>query len=303
MTMIELRYRMSFTTPAFLGNAEQTGQWRTPPVKALLRQWWRVAFAADHQGRVSESAMRNAEGALFGTAADGAGTSNRSRLRLRLSHWNVGKLSNWSGLDSQRIVHPEVKSPVGAQLYLGYGPLTFSGGQTALKAAAAIQDRGHADLSLAFPDDMEAPRLQRALWLLHHYGTLGGRSRNGWGSFSLAPLDKTPPFAAGLDQALTLPWRDALKQDWPSALGRDAQGVLVWQTEPLPDWKMAMRRLAETKIAIRRLFLFTSGRDALKPEERHWLSYPVTNHSVKTWGSNARLPNALRFKVRSDADG
>jgi CRISPR-associated protein Cmr1 len=45
-------------------------------------------------------------------------------------------------------------------------------------------------------------------------------------------------------------------------------------------------------------FKFTTGRDAPAPEARHWLSYPVTNHSVKPWGGNARLPNSLRFKVR-----
>jgi hypothetical protein len=43
MTYTTLTYRVSFTTPAFLGDAEQNGQWRTPPFKALLRQWWRVA--------------------------------------------------------------------------------------------------------------------------------------------------------------------------------------------------------------------------------------------------------------------
>lgn len=33
-------WQMDFATPAFLGNAEQRAQWRTPPIKALLRQWW-----------------------------------------------------------------------------------------------------------------------------------------------------------------------------------------------------------------------------------------------------------------------
>ena len=33
-------YQLRFQTPAFLGNAQQQGQWRTPPIKALLRQWW-----------------------------------------------------------------------------------------------------------------------------------------------------------------------------------------------------------------------------------------------------------------------
>jgi CRISPR-associated protein Cmr1 len=44
--MQELSYQISFTTPAFLGNAGQDAQWRTPPLKALLRQWWRVAQKA-----------------------------------------------------------------------------------------------------------------------------------------------------------------------------------------------------------------------------------------------------------------
>lgn len=47
MEMINLTYRVSFNTPAFLGNAEQQAQWRTPPFKALLRQWWRVVKAPD----------------------------------------------------------------------------------------------------------------------------------------------------------------------------------------------------------------------------------------------------------------
>ena len=47
MTMRELTYQVSFNTPAFLGNAEQQAQWRTPPFKAMLRQWWRMVKAAD----------------------------------------------------------------------------------------------------------------------------------------------------------------------------------------------------------------------------------------------------------------
>ncbi len=45
MRKIEHRYTVRFLTPAFLGDAEQNGRWRTPPFKAQLRQWWRVAYA------------------------------------------------------------------------------------------------------------------------------------------------------------------------------------------------------------------------------------------------------------------
>ena len=34
--MQKMKYRVRFLTPAFLGNAEQSGQWRTPPFKAQL---------------------------------------------------------------------------------------------------------------------------------------------------------------------------------------------------------------------------------------------------------------------------
>lgn len=301
--MIELKYRLCFTTPAFMGNAEQQGQWRTPPIKALLRQWWRVAYAADHPKGVSVADMRRAEGRLFGVAADGK-ESNRSLVRLRLSRWDKGQMKSWEASDST-IGHPEVKAPVGAQLYMGYGPLTYNKDkkQTDLKAAAAIQAKEVADLSIAFPSGDEAARLRRALWLMHQYGTLGGRSRNGWGSFSLTPEgEATPELSGALDSSLLLPWRDALAHDWAQAIGRDERGPLIWQTEVLDDWKKVMRRLAEIKIGMRTQFKFNSGNGARVPEDRHWLSYPVTNHSVKDWGNNARLPNSLRFKARAEGN-
>ena len=40
LTMQTYSYRISFQTPAFLGNAQQQAQWRTPPFKGLLCQWW-----------------------------------------------------------------------------------------------------------------------------------------------------------------------------------------------------------------------------------------------------------------------
>lgn len=307
MTMIELRYRMSFTTPAFLGNAEQTGQWRTPPVKALLRQWWRVAFSADHQGRGSVTAMRSAEGRLFGVAADREGDSRKSRLRLRLSHWKLGALKSWDGLEQSSVPHPEVERTgykVGPHAYLAFGPL--DGPKLSDKVNAAIAAKDEAELLIAFPADAEADRLRMALRLLNLYGTLGGRSRNGWGSFSLTPTDGSTALPTGLAPSLTLPWNDALTHDWPQAIGKDETGPLIWQTDAVPDWRAAMRRLAEVKIALRtqEAFEFPHARADGRIHPRHWLSYPVTNHEVFDWKrQELRLPNSLRFKVRSDVDG
>ncbi len=297
-----LHYILRFTAPAFLGNAEQAGQWRTPPIKALLRQWWRVVQAPAVSFDVAT--LRAQEARLFGAAADNGG-STKSRIRIRLDKWTRGTLTAWPEVDP-KVRHPEVTvagGMVGSQLYLGYGPLAIEQGRqgTALKANAAIQAGESARLSIAVPDDA-ADTFAAVLALANLYGTLGGRSRNGWGSFVLTPLDGTPPMLQECKR-FQRPWRDALRLDWPHAIGGDEGGPLVWQTRPFNDWKALMERLAEIKIALRTQFKFTSGQSAPTPEPRHWLSYPVTRHSVKPWGNNARLPNQLRFKARPMSDG
>ncbi|MDR3214576.1 MAG: hypothetical protein LBT71_11755 [Azoarcus sp.] len=282
---------LKFLTPAFLGDAGQNGAWRTPPIKALLRQWWRVAYAAKSDFSVNIQTMRSEEARLFGHA-DNDGAS-RSLVRLRLGMWDAGKLPKDKWVTGEKIPHPE-KGMVESFLYLGYGPLFGS----SLKKNAAIQSGESSKLSLAFPDE-HAPLLDHALWLMNRFGALGGRSRNGWGSFSLTPEN-------GETLAGTMPlreWEDCLKWDWPHAIGKDQNGALVWQTAPQTDWKAVMTELAKLKIALRTHFPFTTGKNAPKVEARHLLSYPVTNHSVDSWGGNLRLPNSLRFKVRPTNNG
>ena len=171
--------------------------------------------------------------------------ARKSEVRIRLDKWDIGTLRTWQSLAS--VSHPEVKFPVGSDLYLGYGPLTLphGGKQAQLKNNAAIQAGESATLSIAVPDE-HAPHIQRALWLMDRYGTLGGRSRNGWGSFALHPL----PLAGegrGEGGLPSRPWRDCLALDWPHALGQDEKGALIWQTSPFDDWKALMRELAIVK--------------------------------------------------------
>lgn len=297
------RYQIGFLSPAFLGNASQSAQWRTPPIKALLRQWWRVAYAANQGFNVDVATMRHEEGLLFGHAwleddsFEHSGrqvktSARQSAVRLRLSHWNEGQLKHWQA--SAPVRHEEV-GQIGSDLYLGYGPLTLPRGsrQPVLKANAAIQAGESASLALAYPKHA-ATLMEHALGLLDRFGTLGGRSRNGWGSLHLLPQEHTPALQGHLPLR---DWRQALTLDWPHAIGADGDGALLWQTPAHTDWKSLVRQLAQIKIALRTQFVFPNQRPDGEVHDRHWLSYPVTNHSVNAWGS-ARLPNSLRFKVR-----
>jgi CRISPR-associated protein Cmr1 len=326
--MAILSYKVRFLTPGFLGDAKQDGRWRTPPFKALLRQWWRVVWAADHGFSGSVEAMRYEEGRLFGNAwlksGEGANAKtcfNKSLVRLRLDRWDEGRetKASWGKKElnpAEKILHPERGQQIGPMLYLGYGPLTtekttvpgqsYSVYPTLLKGNAAIQAGECAELSLAVLEDhpnpelaevlkTNRPRLQRALWLMDRYGTVGGRSRNGWGSFVLEPVGANSQLVGATP---LLDWDKALEQDWPHCIGKDGKGPLIWRTVgSYEDWKQLMRDMAIVKLGLRTQFVFTPGSKG-KPEDRHWLSYPVTNHKVDAWGEKLRLPNSLRFKVR-----
>jgi uncharacterized DUF497 family protein len=135
-----LKFELRFTTPAFLGDTEQNGRWRTPPIKHLLREWWRVTYAADKNFSVDLGEMRREEGLLFGNAwlshREGereVADHSQSLVRLRLSQWDQGGLKKGHWPRDASVIHPEVTNrddkpvPIGSALYLGYGPLMYDG--------------------------------------------------------------------------------------------------------------------------------------------------------------------------------
>ncbi|WP_415035176.1 RAMP superfamily CRISPR-associated protein [Azonexus sp.] len=325
-TMIKNELRIELLTPAFLGDAEQKGVWRTPPLKALLREWWRIVAAPEAGYR--HQALREQEGVLFGNAWLDSGAT-QSKLRLALAHWHEGK-SGWEGRDPS-LTHPEVKNrntgqaqPVGSQLYLGYGPLVYErGAGTALKNNAALQAGDSNVLKLAWSEQETA--IPHVLQLIHWFGTIGGRSRNGWGSLEFVGQKTLVKNDEALHTVLR-PLADCLQRDWPHAIGQDKQGALIWESKKtFNTWQEAMRFLAQTKIGFRTQenIRFKKGvphpnerkrnqdwQLHHQPEERHLLAYPVTHHEVQKqrargdeqtdWG-DGRLANQLRFKLFRDS--
>ncbi len=306
MTNKTLEYRLSFATPAFLGNAQQQAQWRTPPIKALIRQWWRVVKAPQVRFNIAE--LRKEEGSLFGTASDeGKEQSHRSRVRLRLTGWDDGKLTGWP-VGEPKTNHPEVKFPVGSDLYLGFGPLEYAKGagtglgvsKSSGQKRTAIDDKAQAELRLMLPDAY-APELIATLQLIAWFGTLGSRSRNGWGALQMLHEQLKPLTRSNLEEfQVTRSLTDCLQEDWPHAIGKDGAGPLVWKTRVTGDWRQVMKELARIKIAFRTqpsLSLADVAPGAFAG--RHLLAYPVTHHSVigSAWGGQGRLANQIRFKL------
>jgi len=306
MTRTHIEYDLSFATPAFVGDAAQQAQWRTPPLKALIRQWWRVVKAP--QVAFSVERLRNAEDALFGTAAsDGEhAPSHRSLLRLRLSTWEQGKLT--SGPSGEpRETHPEVGRPVGTELYLGFGPLAYDKvarsatlGMTSGLKRTAIDEKSAATLRLLCPVQHQAD-IQALFQLAAWFGTVGSRARNGWGSLQIAHRDLKPLTRENLRPlAISRPLIECLGIDWPHAIGEDQRGPLVWKTRVTGNWRQVMKELARIKIAFRtQPALSLAGVTPGTFAARHLLAYPITHHAVSgpAWGGQGRLANQIRFKV------
>lgn len=304
--MIKQTYHLRLASPAFLGGSDQRGTWRTPPIKALIREWWRLAIAPELG--YDYRRIKPHETKLFGTAADESGGENhRSLIRLALAHWKDGTMRSHE--PQPMIHHPEAeraKNKVEPLNYLGYGPID----RGKLKFGAALQAKEDNTLRIALPD-AELPNLQRALTLAHWFGTVGGRSRNGWGSILWVAEEGTPPLAPLSASALQLSGctralKQCLEQDWPHAIGSDAAGALVWRSsQTFRDWHEAMTFLARTKIAFRTELNFNGGQPHRDAQRRHALAYPVTNHKVPAWEGNGkgRLASTLRFKLHTETDG
>jgi CRISPR-associated protein Cmr1 len=298
MAWVTQSYRVSFVTPAFLGNAAQQSQWRTPPFKALLRQWWRVANAAACEYKVGKLAER--EGELFGVASDDRSGSRRSQVQLRLSAWPEGAMTELpqarSGSGDR--THNRQFAP---NLYLGYGVL--SSGTAVAKNEEdedrpAIEPGQAATLTLRFPEGS----LEDTLQLIQWFGTVGGRSRNGWGSLHL----KSPASTAEVhlpsqdmvgwlkDRRLLLDLDDCLEREWPHTFGKDKRGPLIWVGSEKP-WHQVIADLAAVRMRCRTQFRFNNT-DSI--QDRHIVGYPVNNPKVRSWDEKKlRLPNQVRFKV------
>ena len=283
--MVTRNLTVRFLTPAFLGNANQSSQWRTPPFKHLLREWWRVAWAADNNPLDWEK-MRGIEGRLLGHAwlkddVDCRGkkvSGRRSLVRLRLDHWERGTLT------SLPRTQPVAERASPSALYLGYGPVE---GPTELKHAPAVDCGAEARMSLAYPENTEGVDLvDTALALAHTFGTLGGRSRNGWGSLHLKQ-EEDRLCVIELEK-YTRDWRACLEQEWAHAIGCDENGPLIWLTKkPRKNWMTVIEDLGSLRKAV----------NGLKGCDRFALNQPVGRRG------GDRMPSNLRFKVIETEDG
>lgn len=300
----ELKLSVEFLTPTFLGGADQQAELRSAPFKNLLRQWWRVA-----NGHRTDADLRTTEGKIFG-AVTGEETAHASCIRLWLS--GESKVS-FNKLDLGTMKHPEVQFNNGVidkALYLGYGPITLNKGTRSYLAAGSC-----ATLRIRCSGEVSED-LDNCLQLANHFGTIGSRNRNGFGSIQLSGSGFVPCSWAKLSKR---PLDDLLRvKRYPHGLGVDDNGrLLLWETnQEKANWNCALAEIGEIYKDVRTRIDITSHLNSpqrerpfhAQPDERHLLGYPVTNHVIRSrdfdWGdATGRMPSQLRLMVKRNAGG
>jgi len=143
-----------------------------------------------------------------------------------------------------------------------------------------------------------------ALSLFSEFGSLGARSRNGWGSFNLLVTN---------DRISLLPRKKLLEKygkeissifnidkKYPFKLGISNEQPLLWKIGIGNMWEDAMKLAGESYMDLRQQVLPFPNASPKDVQKRHILGYPITNHSkIYSWGgNNGRMPSQLRIIIR-----
>lgn len=269
---VQRSYRIQLVTPAFLGNAEQNAQWRTPPIKHLLREWWRVAYAADRKFNVDVAKMRREEGLLFGNAWL-AGEFCKSRIRLRLEGEAAEPAKAWA-LGTQRGIVPMKPTPETSYAWFGLVK------RRALKPGAT---EGCRRLHLAFPNEPSLDqRMHEVVRLITTLGLLGSRSRGGWGALHVEGVE---PLTKEELEKYARPLEQCLETDWAMSLAMDSNDNLcVWisKNQSVTAWHEVMQEIAKLRREVRQKL-----KNVQKKDLRSALGFAGTG----------RMPSPLRWKV------
>lgn len=166
------RLKMTFEiiSPMAMGGADQTGELRPPSIKGGLRFWYRSLFFNELED----------ESFIFG----GGG---QSLFSLQMDR-PLKAEETWSSFKSKKY-RSKVKNqggfPFNGLEYLGY---TFPLNEDDIKGPVFIKKDQSFELTCVFkkkPDPKILKKIISSFWLLGHFGSLGSRSRRGFGSIAL----------------------------------------------------------------------------------------------------------------------
>jgi CRISPR-associated protein Cmr1 len=221
-------------TPLFLGGAEQKPELRPPSLKGALRFWYRAidpGFGALVAGPEAGGSLPRRECVLFGAAGVERGGTGQARVLLDVRADGLKKMG-WPDVSGFSV--GQGKRTRNGLIYLGF-PFQRPARGADPREAFAPGQTFRVELCLPRPlPGADSTILRRgllaSLWLLGHLGSLGSRSRRGFGSVVLESWD----LAAGEEgwrqdmQSLPLLHRTPNGPAWCEGALRTLQTLREW---------------------------------------------------------------------------
>lgn len=195
--MKELKLKLKFLTPAFLGGSDgSSAELRPPSIKGMLRFWWRAVNAGNFGLRLNEVKLNEAQ--IFGDAS-GNGRISSFLIQVKSEH-----LDNSFSKDSFPRNDYTLYIVKGHRLnileYLAYGTYIYNRAQRRnVFNREYIKPGFRFELVFSLLDKAESKgiikELYSALAAWSCFGGLGAKSRNGFGSFTIESVDGHPMLA------------------------------------------------------------------------------------------------------------
>ena len=213
--MKRLKAEFHISTPCFLGGEDNRNvELRVPSIKGALRFWWRALSYAEYGGNIAQWSKKEKE--LFGSSDSDQGQSkflmrlvlNSEPDRYTLRQGTVLKHGN-------KVVDEGVR-------YLGYGLMEAFGQKKGTLLRSCLSELDFSLHFLARNSDV-LKEIVPALKVLGLLGSVGSRSRKGFGSLTLTCL-------AGDDIS---PWSNpANKEEYTNSLQTLLRSQANWSEEP-----------------------------------------------------------------------
>jgi CRISPR-associated protein Cmr1 len=164
-------FEVEVVTPMFLGGADvDSAELRSSSFKGMLRFWWRATC-----GDISHDEMINKESLIFGS------TENKSAISINILP--KGILFCSKELKERGRTFQVHNRAVYILDYLAYGTHAYVKGKGNVYHKEHIIPGNVFTLKIQFKKQVEKEITRALAWLIH-YGGLGARSRNGFGSMA-----------------------------------------------------------------------------------------------------------------------
>lgn len=231
-----LRFTVEFVTPCFLGGADGNAELRVAPFKNLLRRWWRVV-----NGSLTPEELWKRESELFGSTEKMPGTKNNvfGKSKVILSIVDSTKVQYSSSEFDIEKAH-KGKIPVNVGLYLGYGAVTNKGTRSYIKSGSRCEFEIRVSSKYV-------KELEKTLFYINLFGTIGSKSKNGFGSISILYKfnpQECWPICQDINKILDN------GKNYPNAIVKDSNGILCWATNDYKSWEDAIKKLCDVYLEV-----------------------------------------------------